>query len=543
MHKRAVNSACRHADNFVMSLCSMEPSVKGFLLRRRAIIGLLGLLLSIWTLRWLMPNEGRPFWMSEPAPLPTTSSSSSGSSSNYNNKESAKGKSPAAQASSQPSAIVHGNPDYSVDLSDLDAPYIGWPLKRVCQEVEPVEGVVWVCDKNWGGMGNIRNFILNCLRYGIEAGATGMVIPEIHLRDEEDITDYITPLKAPFSYMFDEAHFRTAMGDNCPHITLYNSTRDVPYFDATAATITGESPIPEVDPRTLVSTPQKCDAAQTDRHVDRFGERFRAYMSSGETNGTSGMPSLLPPPSSTAPRLFRMIDKDRRPALPVMWAWPVHRDGAEFANTFGTLLRFNPRLMRLGRRALEGMREFSRTVGDEEDGSSSAAKGDDKERGKFLGVHLRSEIDAEKFWPTYAEQRSAYLRKAAEKNLTSVAYVACGDAGQIARFGRDAQAQLGMTVVSKTDVLAGADLAELESLTWDQQAIVDFIVLAGSDYFVGNSRSSFSIFLAQRRHLQTDGLYSRQYKVRSEGFGRSFVVGPKELYFDHWLFIWDAAWP
>ncbi|KAL1863990.1 hypothetical protein Daus18300_007955 [Diaporthe australafricana] len=522
-----------------MSLCSMEPSVKGFLLRRRAIIGLLGLLLSIWTIRWLMPNDGRPFWMSDTTPLPTTSS---------NNKGSAKGQQTAAQASSRPSGIAHDNPDYKVDLSDLDAPYIGWPLKRVCQEAEPIEGVVWVCDKNWGGMGNIRNFILNCLRYGIEAGATGLVMPEIHLRDEDDITDYITPLKAPLGYMFDEAHFRTSMRDNCPHMTLYNSTGDVPYFfDATS--LAGELAIPEVDPRTLVSTPQKCDAAQTDRHVDRFGERFRAYMRSGEANGTSGamvataMPPL-PPPSATAPRLFRMVDKDRRPALPVMWAWPVHRDGAEFANTFGSLLRFNPRLMRLGRRALEGMREFSRALGredDEEGGRSGpAAK---NEEGQFLGVHLRAEIDAEKFWPTYAEQREAYLGKAAERNLTSVAYVACGDAGQIARFGGDAQERLGMTVVSKTDVLAGADLAELEGLTWDQQAIVDFVVLAGSDYFVGNSRSSFSIFLAQRRHLREDGLYSRQYKVRADGFGRSFVVGPKELYFDHWLFIWDAAWP
>lgn len=540
MHKRTLNSACRHADNFVMSLCSVEPSVKGFILRRRAIIGLLGLLLGIWTVRWLMPNEGRPFWMSEETQIPSSSD---------NSREGVKSERPTAQPSSQPSAAGHQSPDYHVDLSDvLDAPYIGWPLKRVCEEVEPVEGVVWVCDKNWGGMGNIRNFILNCLRYGIEAGATGLVMPEIHLRDEEDITDYITPLKAPFGYMFDEAHFRTAMGDNCPHITIYNSTRDVPYFDpVTTAATTGGLAIPEIDPRTVVNVPQKCDAAETDRHVDRFGDRFRAYMRTGNTTGLTGTTTLLQSPSFTAPRLFRMVDKDKRPALPVMWAWPVHRDGAEFANTFGSLLKFNPRLMRLGRRALEGMREFSRTIGDEEAEFVKRGAGGSREHegreGKFLGVHLRSEIDAEKFWPTYAEQREAYLRKAAEKNLTSVAYVACGDAGQIARFGRDAQAQLGMTVVSKTDVLAGADLAELESLTWDQQAIVDFIVLAGSDYFVGNSRSSFSIFLAQRRHLQTDGLYTRQYKVRSEGFGRSFVVGPKELYFDHWLFIWDAAWP
>ncbi|POS81373.1 hypothetical protein DHEL01_v200254 [Diaporthe helianthi] len=540
MHKRTLNSAARNVDKFVMSLCGVEPTVKGFVLRRRAIIGLLSLLAGIWTVRWLMLNDRRPFWMSEDTADTQTPSTS------VNSKGDVKGDSErpggGAQASSQPSAAAHlQTPDYHVDLSDvLDAPYIGWPLKRVCDEVEPLEGVVWVCDKNWGGMGNIRNFILTCLRYGIEAGATGLVMPEIHLRDEDDITDYVTPRKAPLGYLFDEAHFRAAMGENCPHMTLYNSTRDVPYFDpvttTTAATTTGGLAIPEIDPRTLVHMPQKCDAAEPDRHVDRFGERFRAYMLTGNTTGMTGTTTmtttmLLQPPSRTAPLLFRMIDKDKRPALAVIWAWPVHHDGAEFANTFGSLLKFNPQLMRLGRRALEGMREFSRTIGDE------------GREGKFLGVHLRSEIDAEKFWPTYAEQRDVYLRKAAEKKLTSVAYVACGDAGQIARFGADAQAELGMTVVSKADVLAGADLAELERLTWDQQAIVDFIVLSGSDYLVGNSRSSFSIFLAQRRHLQTDGLHTRQYKVRSHGFGRSFVVGPKELYFDHWLFIWDAAWP
>lgn len=238
-------------------------------------------------------------------------------------------------------------------------------------------------------------------------------------------------------------------------------------------------------------------------------------------------------PSKTYARLFRGNDWPG-----VLWEWPVYRDGPELANTFGGLAKFNRTMMRLGKKALAGMQALAKE-------HNRAARGpdlDDGDASRFLGAHLRTEADAESFWPTYEDQEEGYLKKAEEVGLT-VGYVASGNLTETHKFARAAKDKIGLTLVSKDDLLDEEDLAELHSLSWDQQGLVDYVVLAGAEYFTGNSRSSFSISMCMKRNLKEDGLYSRPYKVRYNGYGRSFVVGPKERYYDHWMFIWDAMWP
>lgn len=229
----------------------------------------------------------------------------------------------------------------------------------------------------------------------------------------------------------------------------------------------------------------------------------------------------------------------------VLWEWPKWHDGPELANTFGGLLKLNRQVVRLGKTALAGMQDFARDhranvpyLPDIRTPGSHGAH----EHPTFLGVHLRTEADAEKFWPSYEEQETAYLGKAEDMGF-SVAYVATGNLSEAQKFASAARSRLGMAVVTKADLLTGAEADEMASLSWDQQGLVDHVVLAGADYFVGNSRSSFSILTVQKRHLKVDGLYTRPYKVRPGGYGRSMVVGPVEEYYDHWLFIWDAMWP
>lgn len=190
--------------------------------------------------------------------------------------------------------------------------------------------------------------------------------------------------------------------------------------------------------------------------------------------------------------------------------------------------------MRLGKKALANMQAFAR--------EQAQARGVGGDAARFLGAHLRTEADAPEFWPTYDEQEEAYLGKAAEKGF-AVGYVASGDLSETHRFVAAAKEATDMILLSKDDLLDEKDLAELRSLSWDQQGLVDYIVLAGSDYFVGNSRSSFSISTSLKRNLKEGGLYSRPYKLRPKGHGRSFVVGPMDRYYDNWLFIWDAMWP
>jgi len=404
-----------------------------------------------------------------------------------------------------------------IDLSDPEAPFVSWPLARVCDETTWVDGLVFLCDNNSGGPGNIRNYIQTCLRYAIEAGATGLVIPTIRKRSDNNIADLFTDA-LPFNYMFDEDHFRHAFTTACPQITLYAA----------------ESNIPSLTPATEVDRirPQQFgyrgdgNGIDQDRHTDRFGVRFRRWLQDGIMPGSDNR-QIMPatsnpraPPSSTNPRLIRF-------EWGAIWLWPVYRDGPEFASTFGSVLKFNEQLLDLGKKALSQMRTLSHQLG----GS-----------GTFLGAHLRTEADALDFWPRYRQQADAYLQRAGPRGFRT-AYLATGNETEATRFAQEALSSVNMKVHTKEQLLFGKDLEDLLALSWDQKAIVDALILLGSDYFVGVMPSSFSVYVAMKRHLRIDGLYMRPYRVGTEGDGLSYLVGSYQKYWDEWLFMFDGMWP
>ncbi|KAJ8128980.1 hypothetical protein O1611_g4648 [Lasiodiplodia mahajangana] len=162
--------------------------------------------------------------------------------------------------------------------------------------------------------------------------------------------------------------------------------------------------------------------------------------------------------------------------------------------------------------------------------------------GLFLGVHLRTEEDALSQWPTYENQSKGYLYKAEKQGFRGgVAYLASGSQRETQRFSEDAQAHLDLNVKSKYDLVQGHQLEKLKSLSWDQQALVDFAVLLRSDYFVGVSPSSFSINVALKRHLRKEGLYTRPWKVGGSD-KRSWLVGWYSSYWNDWVFMFDGMW-
>ncbi|KAI1496652.1 hypothetical protein F5X99DRAFT_399720 [Biscogniauxia marginata] len=402
-----------------------------------------------------------------------------------------------------PPLALPAHPGNDVDLSDPEAPFVGWPLQRVCNEAHWVDGLVYLCDNNSGGIGNIRNYIQTCLRYALEAGATGLVVPRIRKRNKDDLADLFTDY-LPFSYMFDEKHFKDAFRTSCPQITLYDDVKDVPGV--------GEKPKIELITPKDFGNREGCDVKDQNRHTDRFGDSFRKWLH----NGKDGLA-----PSKTHPRLIRFN-------WGVLWDWQVYRDGPEFAATFGSILKFNDQLLRLGKTALKNMHAFARANG--------------AKQGRFLGIHLRTESDALGFWPTYKTQSEGYLDVARTRGYET-AYLATGNATEAKKFASGAAEKAQMKVVTKTDLLKGKDLEELTSLSWDQQGLVDFVVLLGSEYFVGTMPSSFSVYMAMKRHLKTGGLYTRPYKVGTEGDGLSYLVGNYDKYWAGWLFMWDGMWP
>jgi hypothetical protein len=60
-------------------------------------------------------------------------------------------------------------------------------------------------------------------------------------------------------------------------------------------------------------------------------------------------------------------------------------------------------------------------------------------------------------------------------------------------------------VATKFTLLSGADLMLLQSLSWDQQGQVDYLVLQKASQFLGITDSSFSWGVAAARHAMSRG--------------------------------------
>lgn len=56
--------------------------------------------------------------------------------------------------------------------TDIDGPFDDSTLVDVCDNTEWREGLIFQCEAPYGGVANIRNMLLNCIRYAIEAGGT-----------------------------------------------------------------------------------------------------------------------------------------------------------------------------------------------------------------------------------------------------------------------------------------------------------------------------------------------------------------------------------
>lgn len=394
----------------------------------------------------------------------------------------------------------------SIHDYDFNGPYVGWPLARACNETTYHPGLVFVCDNNSGGIGNIRNFILTCIRYAIDAGASGIILPKIQRRSDTDLANIFTTGLQPFDYFFDEDHFRYAMETYCPQMTIYDEATDIPNTER-------KREKKEFYPKDLNVDLDGCDGRGINRHLDMFRTKFDEWLRDQKVIPTVEEPTTV------------------RFKWATFFEWPIFRDGPEFAATFGDLLRIRKDVREL---AAQTIVEMSKFAGVEPDPTYETLNT------PYLGVHLRTESDALGFWPNYDQQTAGYL-EAAQKNGLKHAYLACGNATDGHRFAEQAHAKLGMNMTSKLDLLKGDDLTRLTDLSWDQQALVDFLVLQKSTHFTGCSFSSFTMNIAIKRHLMTGGIASRAWKSPGDEF--STLVGRFESWYGDWMFMYECMWP
>ncbi|PBP19676.1 putative Solute carrier family 40 member 1, partial [Diplocarpon rosae] len=362
---------------------------------------------------------------------------------------------------------------------EFPAPIDYAPIREVCTR-EPSQfraGLLFSCEEQHGGVGMVRNQILKCLRYAIHAGAA-VVVPSMSKRNPQDISDIETSNEVPLEYLFDRDAFITHLTNACPGMRLYNRAEDFPNYAQRAGeplSLIGDQFEP-AHPRTGLEHPQEWRGA------------FNDWL---EENNAR--------PSSRAPVLVQVGQS--------YIEYPVHSDGDAFAYEFGKILSFRPDTRALAARVLLALKQQFGLLIDPTQAISPGA---------FYGAHLRLEKDAVWAWDP-AEWRFSRTKDQFEeqyqnilKSRLEIVYVASGDRSVVDQFAQYLHARLSsepdgglrnVTVVTKHDLLLqGGVRRRLDALTFDQQALVDFLIMFKASAFMGVAHSSFPWTVALRRH-------------------------------------------
>ncbi|CAG8976353.1 hypothetical protein HYALB_00006125 [Hymenoscyphus albidus] len=355
----------------------------------------------------------------------------------------------------------------STDIFDF-APVDSEAIKSVCFDTTWNSSIVFTCENSVGGIGNIRNSILNCVRYSISAGGA-LVLPKIIYRNNENISEIRTGSRTGMDYMFDSRHFVDSLRISCPSFKIYESVESIPHYQQKT---NGSIPLL---PESLVAYVPKTGLMNPEEWRGKFYTWLQKYSV----------------PDTEEPYI---VDLDRS-----YLQYPIYSDGEGFALTFGHILKFRSDVRVLATTVLKNMvSQYSLPI---DDLSAPIYKN------AFFGAHLRTERDAVEAWPAvdwiysrYETQAKAYLKQASQTNATKLIYVASGNLTEVSRFAEEAQA-LDLTVTTKADLLQSRDLEVLETLVWDQQALVDFLVMLKSSDFAGIGHSSFAWNIALKRHI------------------------------------------
>ncbi|PVH79122.1 hypothetical protein DL98DRAFT_371109, partial [Cadophora sp. DSE1049] len=362
------------------------------------------------------------------------------------------------------------------DENEIDGPFNNSTLVELCRTRDWTPGLIFKCEAPEGGIGNVRNVFLNCVRYAIEAGATGFIVPEILLRT----TSSPDGTNVPFTHYFDLDHFSTTLQTTCPQIHLIAHQNDLFDLPSTA------TPVPLVP--TSITT-------------SLLGGFILGEPGNWSTSFHSFLNITHPvPPSAAKPVLVSL-------AAPLL-QFPLTYDDPHLVAQFGRILRFRPDVRRIAATTLYAL-NTKYNLGLE--------PGRGVVPGKFYGAHLRTGQDAVAAgWTPYEVQEHNYIAHALKSKL-GLMYVTPTTPADVEAF-RNTAANVSISVETKDTLLASVSPLEstsiytplkefeeewkmLQGLSWDQQLLVDFEVLLRSSLFGGMWESSFSWNVAMRRHV------------------------------------------
>lgn len=372
----------------------------------------------------------------------------------------------------------------------FDSPPLNEPaIRKVCEETKWNQSLAFTCFESTGGIGNVRNSMLNCIRYTIHAGGT-LVLPQIVQRLEGNTAIVKGGPMGDFSYLFDLKHFLDSINLSCPqlkiHMTVADAVSHAKLAQDTTPTelrvkpedLTGESRIPR----------------EGIPHPEKWREQFYTWLDKwfSEHEKEKNSTSLV------------IVNLDRS-----YMTYPIFSAGKEFAQSFASMLQFRNDTRILATKTLHALAK------------KLSLKADLRQpilRNAYVGIHLRTEWDARAAWGfpywyygLYDNQLRVFLEQAPRSESKAI-YLASGEKTQVSQFKKDVAAlepPRNYDVFTKFDILKGDELEELRNLNFDQQAIIDYLILLKASDFAGVAHSSFAWTIALKRH---------QYASRQENY-------------------------
>jgi hypothetical protein len=317
------------------------------------------------------------------------------------------------------------------------------------------------------------------------------MLPGMASRSQTDISN-VWASRAPFDLFFDEVWFLDAMSEACPQMTIYKPNEGQELTDAL--------------PGNYLPQTRRMDA-----NFENTRENYRNHLD-----------SWLATKPTYSPDNLTLVNLER-----TLWDIDTRSLPPSFRRNFPQVLRTNPSIRRLAALTAQTLALQHPTLAlDPRDAIPSAA---------FYAAHLRTEADAQTAgWTSapdsnFSAQTDVYIAHALAHNLRLV-YAASGNASELARFAAKAAAHSPpLAVTSKLDLLPPDSPArqELEALTWDQQALVDYEVLQRSSVFGGFVKSSFSFGVAMSRAQRGEDAARvvEPWRVRHEDDGVCFDDG------------------
>ncbi|KZL85840.1 alternative oxidase protein [Colletotrichum incanum] len=361
---------------------------------------------------------------------------------------------------------------------EYPAPIDYEPIRQICSRTRFRPGLLFSCEGQHGGIGMVRNQILKCVRYAIHGGGA-VVVPSMALRNAKDITDIETTTEVPLDYLLDHEAFITHLTNGCPGMHIYERAEDFPFYERRIGeplSLVGDQFEPD-HPKEGLRYPQKWRHF-FDKWLDQMSVRDRIQLD--------------------APIHVKLEQS--------FLEYPVRDDGDAFVHEFGKILSFRNETRALAAKILFELKERFALPIDPTMAINQNA---------FYGAHLRLEEDATSAWSP-DEWRFSRMDDQFEEQFRNlertglrIVYVASGNQTVVDMFAERLQKRLAdgpepekrnVTVVTKHDLLQGSDRQQLDSLTFDQQALVDFIVMFRASAFMGVAHSSFPWTIALRRH-------------------------------------------